>query len=77
MNRIEETISGLIMDRFSINLDDLMNDPLSCHIDSMDRVEMCVDIEQCYGIEIPPADMEQWDTFDDVVKYVESKLGKA
>ena len=77
MNRIEETISGLIMDRFQINIDDLINDPLSLHLDSMDRVELCMDIENCYGIEIMAAEMEGWETFDDVVKYVESKLGKA
>ena len=75
MNRIEETISGLIMDRFSINLDDLMNDPLSCHLDSLDRVELCMDIENCYDIEIMVAEMESWETFDDVVKYIEKKIG--
>ena len=77
MNRIEETISGLIMDRFHINMDDLINDPLSLHLDSLDRVELCMDIENCYDIEIMVAEMEGWETFDDVVKYVESKLGKA
>lgn len=77
MNRIEETISGLIMDRFHINMDDLINDPLSLHLDSLDRVELCMDIENCYDIEIMVAEMESWETFDDVVKYVESKLGKA
>ena len=77
MNGIEETISGLIMDRFQINLDDLINDPLSLHLDSLDRAELCMDIENCYDIEIMVAEMESWETFDDVVKYVESKLGKA
>ena len=76
MNRIEETISGLIMDRFHINIDELINDPLSLHLDSLDRVELCMDIENCYDIEIMVAEMESWETFDDVVKYVESKLGK-
>lgn len=77
MNRIKETISGLIMDRFHINIDNLINDPLSLHLDSLDRVELCMDIENCYDIEIMAAEMEGWETFDDVVKYVESKLGKA
>lgn len=77
MNRIEETISGLIMDRFQINIDDLINNPLSLHLDILDRVELCMDIENCYDIEIMVAEMESWETFDDVVKYVESKLGKA
>lgn len=77
MNRIEETISGLIMDRFQINIDDLINDPLSLHLDILDRVELCMDIENCYDIEIMVAEMESWETFDDVVKYVESKIGKA
>lgn len=77
MNRIEETISGLIMDRFHINMDDLINDPLSLHLDSLDRVELCMDIENCYDIKIMVAEMESLETFDDVVKYVESKLGKA
>ena len=77
MNRIEETICGLIMDRFQINIDDLFNDPLSFHLDSLDRVELCMDIENCYGIEIMAAEMEGWETFYDVVKCVESKLGKA
>ena len=74
MNRVEETISGLIMDRFQINLKDLINDPLSCHLDSLDRVELCMDIENCYDIEIMTAEMEGWETFYDVVKCVESKL---
>lgn len=77
MNRIEETISGLIMDRFHINMDDLINDPLSLHLDPLDRVELCMDIENCYDIEIMVVEMESWETFNDVVKYVESKLGKA
>ena len=74
MKTIRETVSGFIMDRFSINLDDLMNDPLSCHFDSLDMVEICMDIEKCYGIAIMTEDMEQWNTFDDVVRYVESKI---
>lgn len=77
MNRVEQTISGLIMDRFQINLKDLINDPLSFHLDPLDRVELCMDIENCYGIEIMVAEMEGWETFYDVVKCVESKLGKA
>ncbi len=43
--------------------------------DSLDTVELVMALEEEYGIEIPDEDAEKLLTVEDVIKYIEAKLG--
>ncbi len=42
--------------------------------DSLDAVEIMMELEDEFGIEIPDEDAESFKTIGDIVKYVESKI---
>lgn len=47
---------------------------LSCYgIDSLDAIEIIMDVEEEFGIEIPDGDAQQMEIMDDIVKYVMQK----
>lgn len=41
--------------------------------DSLDAVEIIMEIESEFGIEIPDEEAEKFQSIDDIVKYVDSK----
>lgn len=42
--------------------------------DSLDAVEIIMEIESEFGIEIPDEEAEKFQSIDDIVKYVDSQL---
>ena len=42
--------------------------------DSLDAVEIIMEIESEFGIEIPDEEAEKFQNIDDIVKYVETQL---
>ena len=44
-------------------------------LDSLDIVELIMDIEESYDIEVTDEEAEKWRTFGDVVSYISSKTG--
>jgi len=42
--------------------------------DSLDAVEIIMEIESEFGIEIPDEEAEKFQSIDDIVKYVDSKI---
>ncbi len=44
--------------------------------DSLDTIQLVMELEGKFNLEIPDADTEDMDTVDDVVKYIEKKLNK-
>ena len=45
--------------------------------DSLDLFEMVMAFEEAFEVEIPSEDLEQITTVGDVVKYIESQIGRA
>ena len=45
------------------------------NLDSLDRVELTLAIEEEFGIEIPDEDAEKIVTVGDIVKYIQDKTG--
>ena len=69
-----DTIKDIIIDQLQVeesdvNMDTNLMKDLSA--DSLDAVEIIMAIEDTFGIEIPDEDAEQFQTVEDLVKYVE------
>lgn len=45
-------------------------------VDSLDKIEITLQLEESFQIEIPDSDTEKLLTIGDVVKYIEAKLNK-
>jgi len=61
--------SGKVVTRDSSLLDDL-------GADSLDNVEMLMEVEDAFDLSIPDEDAEKWKTLGDIVEYVEEQLKK-
>lgn len=44
-------------------------------IDSMDHLNLVIDLHRVLGVEIPEADYHEIATLDDMVRYLETRLG--
>ena len=72
-----EKIKKIIAEQLQADIDaikpetNLMKD---LEADSLDAVEIIMEIESEFGIEIPDEEAEKFQSIDDIVKYVDSKL---
>lgn len=75
MNVTFETVSKIIADQFSLDKDsitmetDLIND---LNADSLDVVELIMEIEQNFEIEIPDEKLKEVKTIKDIVDYIDN-----
>ena len=74
---IFEELKSIIVDQMGVNPDEITMDTdiikdLSC--DSLDMVEMLMEVENRYGFEVDDSDVTSLATIGDVVKYIESKI---
>lgn len=74
---IFEELKSIIVDQMGVNPDEITMDTdiikdLSC--DSLDMVEMLMEVENRYGFEVDDSDVAGLATVGDVVKYIESKI---
>lgn len=44
-------------------------------LDSLDRVQLAIDLERRLGIDIPDPELDQWTTVGDVVTGVQTRVG--
>lgn len=71
-----DKIKQLLAEQADINPEDVkpeasFQDDLG--IDSLDLFEMVMSLEDEYGVEIPPEDLERIITIADIMQYLESK----
>jgi acyl carrier protein len=71
-----EKIKSLLAQQVDINPDDVkpeasFQDDLG--IDSLDLFEMVMSLEDEYGVEIPPEDLEKIVTVADIIEYLSAK----
>jgi len=75
-DRVKSTIvNQLGVDIKNVKLNSSLIDDLGA--DSLDIVELVMAMEEEFGLEIPDEDAEKIKTVGDVIKYIESKSGKA
>ncbi len=76
MNVFKE-IGEIVSKQLGIRVEEIktessFNDDLGA--DSLETVELVMNIEEKFGIEIPDDDIEKMKTVDDLVKYIESRV---
>jgi acyl carrier protein len=75
---IEARVKERLMNRLNVTEDKLSND---AHIvrdlgaDSLDTVELAMDFEEEFSVQIPDEDVEKLSTVGSAIKYFEDKLG--
>ena len=67
----EIMVDNLGLDPSEISLDSNLQDDLD--IDSLDAVELALEIEKALGIKIPDEDLDEMKTVKDIVSYFESR----
>lgn len=67
-------IKTLFMNRLNLKELDESNSLLELGLDSLDVVDMCLDLEERYGIHFETTDLEQLKTVKDLFDNIEKKL---
>jgi acyl carrier protein len=80
MDYIEEKIQKIIAEQLGVKPTEIISkaklvDDLGA--DSLDSVELVMAIEEAFGFEMPDEDVEQIRTVQDLVDYVQKKIGKS
>lgn len=73
MNKMEEKIRAIIVDQLCVDPSEVtpeanFKDDLGC--DSMDLIELVMEFESEFGVEVPDADIEGLHTVQDVYDYI-------
>lgn len=74
--KISDEIADFINDRWNVQKEDLEAQPLVEYLDSLDRIELGMELEKMYGITIMDEEMKDWAWFSDVVRCVCNKVTK-
>ena len=70
MNKISNEIAHLIRERWNVQKEDLEAQPLVVYLDSLDRIELGMELEKMYDITIMDEELKDWAWFSDVVRCV-------
>ena len=79
MSEIESRVKAIIIEKFGVKDADVTaeaNFTNDLHADSLDRVELIMEIEDEFGISISEDQAEKIATVGDAVKYVEEKVAE-
>lgn len=74
MSKICKEIADFIKDRWNVQEEDLEAQPLVDYLDSLDRIELGMELEKMYGITIIDEELKDWAWFSDVVRCVYNKV---
>lgn len=74
---IKEMTIGMVSAKFGVDREDITSNSnfttdLGC--DSLDLVEMVMEVEKTFGISIPDTDTQRFNTIGDVMDYLVDKL---
>ena len=75
MNEIESKVKDIIVDKLGVDKDEVkpeasFNNDLGA--DSLDTVELIMELEKEFGVTIPDSDAEKIQTVGDAVAYIEN-----
>jgi acyl carrier protein len=74
MSKIYKEIADFIKDRWNVQEEDLEAQPLVDYLDSLDRIELGMELERMYDITIMDEELKDWAWFSDVVRCVYNKV---
>lgn len=74
MSKICKEIADFIKDRWNVQEEDLEAQPLVDYLDSLDRIELGMELERMYDITILDEELKDWAWFSDVVRCVYNKV---
>ena len=72
---IREKINGILVDKFYVEQKDIKDDALMASnlgADSIDIVELTMELEKEFGVTIPDSDAEKIQTVGDAIAYIEN-----
>jgi len=70
---VKEKVIKIIKDQLSV-VPDLSQTLTELGADSLDGVEIMMELEDTYGIEIIDEDSTKWKTVQDIVNYMENRI---
>jgi acyl carrier protein len=76
MSDIREKVKKVIVDQLSVNPEEITDDASFIEdlgADSLDIVELVMEFEEQFGIDIPDEDAEKITTVGQAIKYIEDK----
>ena len=76
MSSIEEKVIGIVSEQLNIPKEDIKLDSdfvANLKADSLDLVELVMEFEDEFGVQIPESDQEKIKTVGDAVKYITEK----
>ena len=79
MSEIESRVKAIIVEKFGVSESEVTSEANFTNdlsADSLDRVELIMEIEDEFGISIPEEQAEKISTVGDAVKYVEEKVAE-
>jgi acyl carrier protein len=74
-NDIQEKVKKIIVDKLGVNVEQVKPEAKfvdDLGADSLDQVELVMELEEQFGIEIPDEDAEKILTVGDAVRYIET-----
>lgn len=74
---IKTKFIGMVAEKFGVDYEDInLNSSFTVNLgaDSLDQVEMVMNVEKTFGVSIPDADAQHFETVGDVTEYLEIKL---
>jgi acyl carrier protein len=77
MSDVREKVKKVIIDQLGVNPDEINDDASFIEdlgADSLDIVELVMEFEEEFGIDIPDEDAEKIAKVGDAIKYIEEKL---
>lgn len=74
MSKIYKEIADFIKKRWDVQEEDLEAQPLVDYLDSLDRIELGMELERMYDITILDEELKDWAWFSDVVRCVYNKV---
>ena len=69
-----EKVKNIISEQFSIPEDDITEDTVllkDLDADSLDLIDLAMSLEDCFEVEVPDEELENFKTVGDIVKYIE------
>ena len=79
MASVEERLREIVIDQLGVNEEEVTNEASfqeDLGADSLDVVELVMQIEEEWGLEIPDEDAERIQTFQDALNYIEDRVTK-
>ena len=79
MSDVREKVKQVIVDQLSVNPEELADDASFIEdlgADSLDIVELVMEFEEQFGVDIPDEEAEKISTVGEAIKYIEEKMGE-